>query len=115
MGGPSSHPVQTKFLDWRKPEVTVTVRGILGKELVGTVQVGKSAAKQELFKIPAEATASWKSFYFGFSGWSGTSTYVEVDMSRVEMRNLDKKSIGEDQKDALMGDTDNWEKRVSSL
>jgi len=106
---------QTMYVDWRKRNVEFIIRAQLGKDIVGTMQVSNSDPV-EIFRLPAETTKSWDSTYFGFSGWSGSAGFIELDMSRVEMRNFDTKRVGEDKEespDALaeeLGDVEAWKK-----
>mmetsp|Transcript_56096 Transcript_56096/g.88919 ORF Transcript_56096/g.88919 Transcript_56096/m.88919 type:complete len:501 (-) Transcript_56096:40-1542(-) len=95
-------PHQTKFLEWREEEVEVKIHATLGGVIVGTVQLSKSGPVTELFRLPAEDTSSWAESYFGFSGWSGSKSFLELDMRKVEMRNLDTQTMGED----IVSDTD---------
>lgn len=101
---------QTKYVDWREKEVDVKIRAQLGGVITGTLQV-KGQPAVEIFRLPAEGASDWSSNYIGFSGWSGSESYLEVDMNRLEMRNFDMKLVGEDQQEAediLDGDTENW-------
>lgn len=105
---------QTKFLEWREEEVEVKIHATLGGVLVGTVQLSKSGPATEFFRLPAEDTSAWEEVFFGFSGWTGSKSFLELDMSRVEMRNLDTQTMGEEaiavDKDSTFGDIEDMEK-----
>lgn len=106
---------QTKYIDWRKKDVQVKIRAELGKTIVGTLQVSKEPAV-ELFRLPAETTGAWLDTFLGFSGWSGSNSFLELDMSRLEMRNFDTKRVGEakeESQDSMydeLGDAEGWKK-----
>lgn len=109
--------IQTKFIDWRKEEVEIKMRATLGGLIVGTLKASKSDSPVEIFRIPADTTKSWLKTYFGFSGFSGSDSVLELDMSRLEVRNFDEKKVGEE-KDSLdpaneeIGDVEAWKKML---
>jgi len=107
---------QTKYIDWRKPDVEVKIRAMFGGVVVGSIKIGKSKQHQEIFRLPAEEAGSWMENYFGFSGWTGSDSYLELDMSRIQMRNFDLKRVGEEKQagdsadgmDEEFGDVEKW-------
>jgi len=110
---------QTKYIDWQRkdsPGVEVKVRATLGNAIIGTLQVSPSEPAVEIFRLPGEDTKSWLDTYFGFSGWSGSQSRLELDMSRVEMRNFDTKRVGEEKEESQslsdneIGDVESWKK-----
>lgn len=109
---PKSDDPQTKYIDWRQKDVEVKIRVVLGSDMVGTIRVGgASATPVEIFRIAAQDSKSWTDSYLGFSGYSGSKSFLELDMSRVEFRNFDQKTLGEKQDSAEedeLGDVDGW-------
>jgi hypothetical protein len=104
---------QTKYLEWREEEVEVKIYVTLGAMITGTMKLSKDGANIEIFHLQAEDTSSWEEVFFGFSGYSGSKSFLEVDMDRVEMRNLDMQTIGEEpvtEQDSLFGDMEDVQK-----
>jgi len=118
---------QTKYVDWRQKEVEVKIKATLGGVIVGTLKVNKNAEAVEFFRFsatgksdakdPVKDTASWLNTFLGFSGYSGSQSILEMDMSKFEMRNFDLQQVGEDKQESgaaggfdEMGDAEEWKK-----
>jgi hypothetical protein len=52
--------------------------------------------------------------YIGFTGWTGSSSYLEVDLHRLDARNFDLQRFGEAASDVLEDDSDAWLKVLES-
>jgi len=112
---------QTKYLNWLQKEVVVTVNVKLGGEIVGDVQLKESAPSVEIFRLPTDKIANWQEIFMGFSAWSGSPAFIELDMQRVEVRNLDTQSVGEEleaseQKEGALSDLEDperWKKMLA--
>ena len=74
----------------------------------------KKAAQEggytELFTMPP-GTATTEEYYFGFSGWSGSKAYIQVDLNFMDARNFDETKAGQDTADVIgASDADVWAK-----
>lgn len=100
-------PVQTKFVDWRKSGVEIKVR-ISKDSVTGSWLAPGTKEWVQLFQLPAEAAIrDMTEAYIGFSGYSGSNSSLELDMSRLETRNFDAQHSGE-QQDALEEGSSEW-------
>jgi hypothetical protein len=87
---------QTKYVDWRTKEVEVKISASNGI-ISGTLQASKSGSAVEIFRMNMDwQSMNWQDVFFGFSGYSGSQSFLELDMSRIEMRNLDTQTMGEE-------------------
>lgn len=67
---------------------------------------GKDLGAQEedwqvVFSFPTGTIPLAAEFFMGFSGWTGSASYIEVDVHRIETVNFDATTIGEDEADVL--------------
>jgi len=62
---------------------------------------------QVVFQIPG-AFPKQQPGYMGFSGYTGTKSYIEVDVHRMETLNYDERTVGEDNVDVLQGSIKEW-------
>jgi hypothetical protein len=60
------------------------------------------------FSVPAGRS------FMGFSGWSGSKSWIEVDLHRVDMRNFDLQKLGEASSDVLEDENQEWLKVLES-
>merc|ERR1719401_185820 len=61
----------------------------------------------QIFHFPAVFPKQHPGF-IGFSGYTGSKTYAQVDVHRIETLNFNEKSVGEDAKEVLEGDWKAW-------
>jgi len=102
---------QSKFIDWRTDNVQVKVRGRLGSELTASMLVPPSTEFHEVFRMPIMIKkGQWPDVFMGFTGYSGSSSYVEIDMTRLETRNFDMSSVGEQASEDLVAEAEDWAK-----
>lgn len=70
----------------------------------------------ELFRFPGLGSlppdlGTWS---VGFSGWSGSQTYIEANLNRFEMENYDPTTVGEEDEDILGRNAGEWLKVLDS-
>mmetsp|Transcript_121354 Transcript_121354/g.223377 ORF Transcript_121354/g.223377 Transcript_121354/m.223377 type:complete len:496 (-) Transcript_121354:36-1523(-) len=100
-------PMQTKFVDWRQSGVEMKVR-IAKDSVIGSWRAPGTKEWVQLFQLPAEAVLrDMNDAYVGFSGYSGSESSLELDMSRLETRNFDAQHAGE-QQDTLDEGSEEW-------
>jgi len=58
---------------------------------------------QEVFRFPGVFPKQVPG-YMGFSGHTGTKSYIEVDVHRIETLNYDERTVGEDSSDVFEGE-----------
>lgn len=92
---------QTKFIDWRKSGVEVKIQ-IKDASVIASLKAPDSTEFVQLFSLPAETLfRDWTEAFVGFSGVSGSTSSLELDMSRFQIRNFDSQRVGEDSEDWL--------------
>jgi len=101
---------KTTETSWLNSEMLVKVRvgkdGSVVGHMIKKADESPSATWLELFSQPAGTVVSEES-YFGFSGWSGSKTYIQLDINAVETRNFDETKAGGE---VLEVDEDQWKK-----
>jgi len=69
----------------------------------------------QLFELPENTFPSGApECFIGFTGWSGSTSWVEVNVHRLEMLNLDPSTIGEKDQDVLGAVDAQWSKVLAS-
>merc|ERR1740139_1485790 len=63
----------------------------------------------ELFSLKTASPAQ-EDCFVGFSGWSGSIAYIQLDITSVETRNYDASRSGEDSTEILDVDAEQWAK-----
>lgn len=73
---------------------------------------------REVFSFPPGTfpvgAASPPPSFVGFTGWTGSASWLEVDLHRLETRNFDMQRMGEASVGVLEDDTDAWLKVLES-
>lgn len=63
----------------------------------------------EAFRLaPGSIPASQSRFFIGFSGWSGSKSFLEVNLHRLEATNFDARKVGEEEAELLGADAAAW-------
>jgi len=63
----------------------------------------------QVFKMPSGTfPLAGAECFVGFTGFTGTKSYVEVDLHRLQLTNFDGSTAGEDESDLLATDTSAW-------
>jgi len=78
--------------------------------LYGVTDIGEQAEDwTKVFELPGGTfPLAGTECYVGFTGWTGSKTYIEVDLTRLETTNFDPRTAGEDESDLLASDTGAW-------
>mmetsp|Transcript_108517 Transcript_108517/g.305862 ORF Transcript_108517/g.305862 Transcript_108517/m.305862 type:complete len:489 (-) Transcript_108517:132-1598(-) len=88
---------KTVVTGWSGKEMSVTIRVRPNGEIHVSMAPKDKPEYADMFSLNVGALSS--DMFFGFSGWSGSSAHIELDIHSVETRNFDITKVGEEAKD----------------